>query len=498
VIKQQEIPVAPSRFHALEPLPEQPIDVERYINALRRSRLLIVAIVLALTGIVLVLSLTRPRTYTAAATILFDESARFTPPADTERQLATIQKLLMTRPVLARAARSLPGESATTLAGKVHASVDPRANIVLIGASAASPERAARMANAVARAFLSRERAAELMRAQAARARLTNAIAQLRGSPGAKAQIALIRERLSELSVSEATAGSDLQLADAARPPTAADSPRPLRNGLFAFVAALFIAVLAALGRERIAPRVGDARELERLSGLPILTELPRAGGRRLGAGAASPDPEAYEALAAIVAAQLTPRRQQILLVTSAAPDDGKPPVAAGLSRALAQAGETALVVDADLRRPSLEQLFGMERAPGLAEILAAARHGDKETAAGMIIEPPASASPRRRTGSLAVLGAGESASPALATPDALEIFFDELRQSGFTYVVIHAPPLREPGGCRAWARHVDAALLVSRPERLSPGDVVELREQLEQVDATVLGHVVIGGRSAS
>ena len=49
----------------------------------------------------------------------------------------------------------------------------------------------------------------------------------------------------------------------------------------------------------------------------------------------------------------------------------------AGLSRALAQAGETALVIDADLRRPALEQLFGMEPAPGLAELLAAARQGD-------------------------------------------------------------------------------------------------------------------------
>jgi len=48
--------------------------------------------------------------------------------------------------------------------------------------------------------------------------------------------------------------------------------------------------------------------------------------------------------------------------------------------------------------------------------------------------------------------------------------------------------------GARTWAQHVDAMLVVSRLERTSPNDLVELREQLEQVDTTVLGHVVLGG----
>jgi Mrp family chromosome partitioning ATPase len=277
----------------------------------------------------------------------------------------------------------------------------------------------------VAAAFLARERAVEVAHLQIAQKRLTNAIASLSGTPGGKAQIPLLRARLSELSVSAATAGSELQLADKAQPPTKPSSPRPVRNAAFAFVAALFIAVLVALGRERIAPRVAERRDLERLSGVPILTEIPE-GGR--GATAAVAEREAYDVLAAIVQAQLPRQRQKMLLVTSALPDKGKVRVTAGLSRALAQTGEAAIVIDADLRRPSLEQLFGMERAPGLAEILAAARHGDTETAAGMIVEPPASASSQRRTGSLAVLGAGEAASPSLVSSDALEILFGELR----------------------------------------------------------------------
>ena len=52
-------------------------------------------------------------------------------------------------------------------------------------------------------------------------------------------------------------------------------------------------------------------------------------------------------------------------------------------------------------------------------------------------------------------------------SPDALQVLFDELGQSAFTFVVIHAPPLLESEGCRTWARHVDALVVVSRLDDL-------------------------------
>jgi Mrp family chromosome partitioning ATPase len=489
VIEQRETQPNVSRLHALEAPPElAATDVQRYANALRRSRGLIAAIVLGMTALVLWLSLMLPKTYTAQATILFNETPGVTATSDASRQLATIQKLLMTHDMLAISAKKLK-TTVGALSSEVHARVDPNANILSISASASTPHAAARSANAVAAAFLARERAVELANLKIAKGRLTNSIAHLRSTPAGKAQIPLLRARLGAVSASAATAGSELQLVDSAQPPSRPTSPRPVRNAAFAFVAALFIAVLVALGRERIVPRVQE-RDLERLSGFPIVTEIPTTVR---GAEGAMAQHEAFNALAAVVQAQFPRQRQKVLLVTSPLHDKGKATVTAGLSRALARSGEVALIVDADLRRPSLEQLFGMERAPGLAEILAAVRHGDTEMAAGMIVEPPVSASSRRRTGSLAVLGAGEAASPSLASPDALQGLFDELSQSTFSFVVIHAPPLLEPEGCRAWTRHVDALLVVSRLEKMSPIDAVKLRDQLEQVDTTVLGHVVLG-----
>jgi Uncharacterized protein involved in exopolysaccharide biosynthesis len=75
VIEQTEIQSPVTRLRPFEPPPEQPIDVPRYANALRRSRVLIAGIVLGITALVLVLSLALPKTYTAHATILYDNSA---------------------------------------------------------------------------------------------------------------------------------------------------------------------------------------------------------------------------------------------------------------------------------------------------------------------------------------------------------------------------------------------------------------------------------------
>ena len=175
MIEQRETEPTVSRLRPLEPPPEQAVNVQRYANALRRSRGLIAAIVLGLTALVLWLSLMLPKTYTAQATILFDETPSVTATTDAHRQLATIQKLLMTHDMLAISAKQLR-TTVGALTSKVHATVDPNANIVSISASASTPKAAARTANAVAAGFLARERDVELAPIKTAKLRLTNAI----------------------------------------------------------------------------------------------------------------------------------------------------------------------------------------------------------------------------------------------------------------------------------------------------------------------------------
>src|SRR5215218_3651880 len=132
--------------------------------------------------------------------------------------------------------------------------------------------------------------------------------------------------------------------------------------------------------------------------------------------------------------------------------------------------------------------------APGLAEILAAPRNEKRQAAADLLGDPADFVSTTDGTGSLAVLGTGNGPSnpTRLLSGDALDLFFQELARSDYTYVLIEGPPLLEVADCRFWAQCVDGTLVVSRPDLLEPNDVIEVRRVLDSLDANALGHVVV------
>src|SRR6266852_6168475 len=83
-----------------------------------------------------------------------------------------------------------------------------------------------------------------------------------------------------------------------------------------------------------------------------------------------SPAAEAYRSLAANLQFAYADRQLQTIGVTSAAAGEGKSTTVVNLAVALAEGGRRVIVVDADLRRPGLHTLFGLERREGLANVL--------------------------------------------------------------------------------------------------------------------------------
>ena len=476
---------------------DQPVEFPRFLAALRRAWWLIALIVIPFTGVVLVLSLVLPKTYDATARLVFESEPGPLAGGDNDsmtRRLATIQTLLTSREVLTRAADQLPRETADTLEDKVTASVDEVASIVDITASDGDAEGAAAIANGVADTFVQERRGNQRERFAQARRDFEAALDRLRGTPGAAVEIAAIRQRLSELSVAELAASDELEVAEAARPPDAPSSPLPLQNTLFAFFASTFIAILAVLGREALAPRLSGARELSRLTGLVPLVVLPSPRWRPRPRQAA----EAYQTLAADVRLQL-PENRRVILVTSAHREEERSTVAEGLARALSDGGVPTLLVAGDLRRPRLHERLGVPQAPGLAEVLNALEHsGDDDTAE--VIRASVHTPRPDSGGRLRVLPSGSpSRHPAaLLSGDALGVLFDALARSRYQLVIIEGPPLMGEIDGQLLARVADAMLVVCRLDRLSPADAAELAEVLARVDAPALGAVVIGGARAS
>lgn len=497
---------APTSFRSSRPpdlVAEEPIELRRNLDALRRARLFIAALVIGATAVVVGVSLLIPKTYRATSTIVLEETLSPFGSADVEtvvRRLETIERLLRTNAVLARAAREVPGETRESLEEKVTSSVDPAANIIRISGFDDTPESAAAIANSVAETFLDLQADAERRRIEDARTALEDELARLRATGGSADDIASIRERITDLGVSAVGAGSNLRLAQAAEPPTDPYTPRPVRNGVLAFFAAVFLAVLITLARDRLVPRLGGARELSRLTQLPVLAGVPYVRGRfgrpaRLLQMIAN---EAHQTLQTSVRFELPPDRQRVVLVTSAVEGEGKSHVAAGLARALARADLKTLLVSADLRFPTLHEVFQTPRAPGLSELLAI----DTGEASTAVRTKAFSAAIRSGLGdglmkNLDFLPSGDRAAnpSALLFSERLAQFFATVGTLDYRYVILDGAPLLGIADSHALARSADGVLIVSRLERIKLEDVIELRDVLDRLDVRALGLVVVGAR---
>jgi Mrp family chromosome partitioning ATPase len=468
----------------------EPVDASRHLAALKRAWLLIVAMVLSMTAAVFAISSFLPETYEAKARIVMDDRLGAFDSGDVEtvkRRLATVQALLTTRQVLTRAAKRLGNTSPDALDDKVSASVDQAANIVDVTATDDTPGGAAAIANTVSRSFLAMDAAAAQQRLALARAQLLRALGRARGT----AERTAIQNRLSELSVSGADAGSELVLA---RPPAHASSPRPVRNAVFAFFGSIFLAVLAALALGQIAPRITGGRELSMLTGAPIVAAVPAGRHRRSQRSLAD---AAYRELQRSFALQL-PTDVKVVLVAGDLPGQAKSAVAAALARTLAGDGSRTLVVSADLRRPRVHEILGVDRTPGLADVVDRLRHGGDGPEGATLEEaivPAASGAEN-----LDVLPAGtpaENPSQLLASEAMVELFA-ELEHSDYRYVVVEGPPLLGAVDGPLVARYAHAVLVVCQLDRLTPANAVELGELLGNLDTQVVGLVALGVQGGS
>jgi succinoglycan biosynthesis transport protein ExoP len=195
---------------------------------------------------------------------------------------------------------------------------------------------------------------------------------------------------------------------------------------------------------------------------------------------------ESYRSLrSALLFLETEGERPKVLLITSAMPGEGKSTVAANLARTLALGGSRVVLVDADLRRGALHQLMGMQRTPGLAELLW--QTDDLEKVIQRDSLPNLSFIPR----GVSLSNPGDF---LLGSP--LDQILTRLRQQ-FDYVVIDSSPLFAADDACCLAPKVDGTLFVVRRDHSSARAVREALDLLVQRQAKVLG-VIYNGADAT
>jgi capsular exopolysaccharide synthesis family protein len=482
---------------------EEPIEVRRYLDALRRGLPLILGIVVVLTGSVYLVSTSLPKRYKATTSIVKRATGVIDASTNVDsitRDLNTIDALLTTDDVLSAAAKKVSGETTETLRDTVASSVDPNANLIYVTAKDGSPARAAQIANAVSSTFVTEQADIQRRQYERARADLQDELARLQGTANAASQEQAIRDRLSQLGVSIATAGADLQVAQRADAPTQPDTPRPFRNTALGLILGLFLGVLVALARDQLVPRVSGSRELSRLLELPVLVSIPYTRNKRgrRGRVLSGIEYETYQTLATSIRFALTPADgPHVIVVTSALHAEGKSTVTMRVGRALAHAGHRTLLVSADMRWPTLHALVDAEIAPGLSELLESLSRSTPADTRALVANQIQRVGGQRR-GQLDILPSGKKPEdPAELLADVgLDMVMDAITELDYTYVLVDAPPLLGIADTQALARRATTILYVARLDRVTLENVVDARDVLDRMDRPMVGMVVIGARS--
>ena len=192
---------------------------------------------------------------------------------------------------------------------------------------------------------------------------------------------------------------------------------------------------------------------------------------------------EAYRTLRVNIQFASPDHPLRTILATSAGPDDGKSTTLANLAIALAETGAPTLLVDCDLRRPSLHTLFGLPNEAGLTSLMLAGTA--MLDAAGLPLQ--ATAVPNLRllpSGPLPPNPAELLASRRMA--DLLLLLAEQA-----TYVLFDTPPILAVADAAVLAPRVDGVLLVVRAGKTRRDLAVKARKMLEQVKANLVGAVL-------
>jgi capsular exopolysaccharide synthesis family protein len=376
--------------------------------------------------------------------------------------------------------------TAPALLGNLQATPVGQSTIVAVQAQASTPRMAALLANAfvhqriatstsVMHHFLS----ANIPGLQASLARIP--AAQQNGPGSLGQQLEQYRALLKE-------PDPTLGVAQLATAPTSPYTPKTKLSLIAGLLAGVLLGVGAAFGFNALDPRLRRDEQLRSLLGAPILARIPREHVRRahrplLPAELSFVSHEGYRRLRTTLAARGSDGGPRAILVTGSSPSEGKTTTAINLAFALAQGGVRVILIEADLRRPTIGPSLQCRPAFGTAEVLT----GEVELADAL--QPLTIDETALRV--LVAARAGDDLADSLSTAAARDLIADAKALADF--VVIDSPPLTAVVDALPLARYADEVLVVARLGRSRLGKLADLDELLGQQGAAVTGLVVIG-----
>jgi capsular exopolysaccharide synthesis family protein len=185
-----------------------------------------------------------------------------------------------------------------------------------------------------------------------------------------------LMQRTKETGVSGQFKSSNVEIVDAAEQPRWPVLPNVRRDLMVAAALGLMLAFGLVLGFEYFDSRIKSPDEIKTHLGLPFLglvPSLPAKGNESILISAFDAPPHFAESIKAIRTAVVFSSADEgarSVVVTSTGPGEGKTMVSSNLAVALAQADQRTLIIDCDMRRPRIHEMFGGDQEPGVSNVL--------------------------------------------------------------------------------------------------------------------------------
>ena len=474
----------------LSDTPDRSRDIESVFRVIRDRWILIFACVVVLGGIALIVSQQTDKKYTATAKLLFRDpgfdqnlfgATVFPGSTDPDRAAATNQQTVGLTETYRRTAAKLPGVSYADLKSSVEVIADGNSDFVSIEATTTSPARSTVIANNVARSFVSWRRQNDVNRIEVAEKMLTK---QLNSTSGTSTQSEAIQRNIERLKLLASVQTGNVEFAQRATVPGSPSSPNVRLNVLFGLGLGLLLGLSLAFLRARVDRRLRDEGDIAEVTDLPILGGIVRTKGSEpeISDGTMR---DSFIALRSRLRYFNVDRDISTILITSAAPGEGKSTVSMNLAAAAASLGERVILIEADFRKPVFAERLGIAAAPGLSETLAG---GISRTEVTSPITVP--------------VGFGESADPSFdvipcgGTPPnpqqlleskGMTALLDELAAK-YDLVIIDTPPVLQVPDAIPMVRLVDGVVVVCRSETSTRHQLQLILEEIAELDGNVLG----------
>ena len=500
--------------------PSRYASLRDYLRVLRVNWWVILLLTLVGGGTALAISLREEKSYEATSAISFQtdiaeldvigdgDSGGATPEETPQARAQTIND-----PAIVRRLRAeLPGKrklSVAALQGAISTSLDEETFLVDVTATWGEAGFAAELSNLFSRLAAQQLNQDARNRFDRAKDVVKRRLDNLGNSISDQTERSALTNQFTRLQfLAENT--TPAKVVEQAQAPSTPVSPRPVRNTLIGLLLGLLVGVLIAFLRDTLDRRLRGEGEIEQELHEPLIGRVSSdAMGKVVRSddtsGEHEPDDvEAFRILRQNLTFLAVDAPSKVILVTSALPEEGKSTVAASLAAASAAWGTPTLLLECDLRRPSLAARLGIDGSPGLTDYLAAQKTFEDSSQLVDVGAPPATVGEGGSDGAGVAPASGENpltvVTAGTPTPQSAELLHSQrmhglLRSARIHYdaVIIDTSPLLPVADTLELLPLVDCILVCVRSGQTTRDQVHALKATLDHYPERPTGLVVTG-----